>query len=92
MVLKNGKTVTFVYRPDQNDCRSVALAGSFNDWQPDKGRMTRQKDGSFRKRLTLMPGEHRYKFVVDDSTWLEDPQADRQTTNEFGTKDSVVVV
>ncbi len=91
MVLKNGKTVTFVYRPDQNDCQNVALAGTFNDWQPEKGKMTRQKDGSFRRRLNLMPGEHRYKFVVDN-TWLEDPQADKQTTNEFGTKDSVVVV
>ena len=91
MVLKNGKTVTFVYRPDQTACRDVALAGSFNDWQPDKGKMTRQKDGTYRKRVTLNPGEYRYKFVVDQR-WVEDPQADKQATNEFGTKDSVVVV
>lgn len=91
MVLKNGKTVTFVYRPDQPSCRTVALAGSFNDWKPDKGKMNRQKDGTYRKRVTLGPGEHRYKFVVDDQ-WVEDPQAEKQTVNEFGTRDSVVVV
>ena len=91
MVLKNGKTVTFVYRPDQSGCQNVALAGTFNEWEPTKGKMTRQKDGSFRRRVTLNSGEHRYKFVVDDQ-WVEDPQADQQTVNEFGTKDSVVVV
>ena len=91
MVLKNGRTVTFVYRPDQAACSEVALAGSFNEWQPDKGRMTRQKDGTYRKRVVLGPGEHRYKFVVDQQ-WVEDPQADKQATNGFGTKDSVVVV
>lgn len=91
MVEKNGRTVTFVYRPDRNDCHQVALAGSFNDWQPSKGRMTRQKDGTFRRRVTLTPGEHRYKFVVDNQ-WIEDPQAEQQTVNQFGTKDSVVVV
>jgi hypothetical protein len=91
MVVKNGRTVTFVYRPDQNACRDVALAGSFNDWKPDQGKMTRQKDGTYRKRLTLGPGEYRYKFVVD-SQWVEDPQAETETLNEFGTKDSVVRV
>lgn len=91
MVVKNGKTVTFIYRPEHPSCRDVALAGSFNDWKPDKCKMTRQKDGTYRKRIALHPGEHRYKFVVDDQ-WVEDPQAERQTTNEFGTKDSVVVV
>lgn len=91
MVVKNGKTVTFVYRPDQNECHQVALAGSFNEWQPEKGKMTRQKDGSFRKRVTLNPGEYRYKFLVDNN-WIADPQAEKQTRNEFGTQDSVVVV
>jgi 1,4-alpha-glucan branching enzyme len=90
MVLKNGKTVTFVFRPD-GSCREVSLAGTFNSWEPSKGRMTRQKDGSYRKRLTLSPGEHRYKFFVDNN-WIEDPQAERQQPNEFGTQDSVVVV
>jgi 1,4-alpha-glucan branching enzyme len=90
MVLKNGKSVTFVFQPGDS-CHSVALAGTFNGWEPDKGKMTRQKDGSYRKRLTLGPGEYRYKFFVDNQ-WIEDPQAERQQPNEFGTRDSVVVV
>jgi cyclomaltodextrinase / maltogenic alpha-amylase / neopullulanase len=91
MVLKNGKTVTFVFRPD-GSCHEVALAGSFNSWEPSKGKMSRQKDGSYRKRLTLSPGEYRYKFLIDKDKWIEDPQAEKQAPNEFGSQDSVVVV
>lgn len=93
MVIKKGKSaqVTFVFRPDDNNCRQVALAGTFNDWQPDQGRMTRQKDGSFRKRVKLEPGTHRYKFLVD-GRWIEDPDAEHRVPNQFGTCDALVNV
>ena len=91
MIIKKGRSqLTFVYQPD-NACRHVQLAGSFNDWEPNQGTMARQKDGSFRKRLRLGPGEHRYKFLVD-GRWVEDPQAEGLTPNPFGTCDSVVTV
>ena len=89
MVLKKGKSeVTFVFKPDHKPCKSVALAGTFNDWKPSL-KMTRQKDGSYRKRLQLDPGEYRYRFVVDGD-WLPDPQAEGQAPNPFGSVDSVV--
>jgi len=92
MVIKKGKSaqVTFVYHPSDN-CRQVALAGTFNDWQPEEGRMTRQKDGSFRKRIKLEPGTHRYKFIVDGQ-WIEDPDAESTVPNEYGTSDALVEV
>jgi 1,4-alpha-glucan branching enzyme len=91
MIIKKGKSqVTFVFQPN-GDCRKVALAGDFNDWQPDSGKMTRQKDGSFRKRLNLDPGEHRYKFWVDGE-WIEDPEAERHDYNQYGTRDCIVTV
>ncbi|MHC4444648.1 MAG: isoamylase early set domain-containing protein [Planctomycetota bacterium] len=91
MLLKKGKSqVTFVFQPN-NACDRVQLAGTFNNWRPEKGKMNRQKDGSYRKRLTLEPGEYRYKFFVDGH-WVEDEQADGIVTNEFGTHDSLVTI
>jgi len=91
MIIRKGKSqITFVYAPD-NACRQVFLAGSFNDWIPEKGKMIRQKDGSFRKRLRLPPGEYRYKFLVDGQ-WVADSSGEGQVPNEFGTFDSVVRV
>jgi len=91
MIVKKGKSqVTFVFCPEAA-CTRVDLAGTFNDWQPGQHKMTRQKDGSFRKRLNLGPGEHRYKFLVDGN-WVEDHEAERQAPNPFGTSDSVLTV
>lgn len=90
MLIKKKTQVTFVYAPE-NGCRRVQLAGSFNSWEPAACSMTRQKDGTFRKRLTLQPGEYRYKFLVDGQ-WVEDTQADSLVPNEFGTYDSLVRV
>lgn len=90
MIIKKKSQVTFVYAP-ADGCRKVQLAGTFNNWDPQAGVMTRQKDGSFRKRLTLEPGEYRYKFLVDGQ-WVEDPEAERLVPNQFGTYDSLVSV
>ena len=92
MVEKKGRSqVTFIYRPQQSDCHQVLLAGTFNDWQPSQGKMAKQKDGTYRKRLQLDPGEHRYKFCVDGQ-WVADPEAECCVPNPFGTLDSLIVV
>ncbi len=90
MVIRQGMTVTFVYRPE-GACRQVFLAGTFNDWSPCDDRMMRQKDGTYRKRLQLGAGHYEYKFVVD-GTWREDKEADALVANEFGTQNAVVAV
>jgi len=91
MLIKKGKSqVTFVFRP-ANGCRKVLLAGTFNAWEPSACPMARQKDGTYRKRLNLEPGEYRFKYLVDGE-WVEDSQADSLVRNEFGTYDSLVKV
>jgi 1,4-alpha-glucan branching enzyme len=92
MVQKRGKSqLTFVFRPNSEAIQRVGVAGTFNNWDPDQGKMIRQKDGSYRKRLQLEPGEHRYKFLVDGE-WVPDPEAEQQVPNPFGTVDSLVTV
>lgn len=91
MVVKKGKSqLTFVYHPT-NSCKEVSVVGTFNNWEPQQGKMTRQKDGSYRRRLQLPPGEHRYKFLVDGH-WLPDPEAERSVTNEYGSQDSLITL
>lgn len=91
MIIRKGKSqVTFVYQPD-NAVKEVCVVGSFNNWDPKQGKMTRQKDGTFRKRFQLPPGEHRYKFLVDGQ-WICDPEAERCVPNEFGSSDALITV
>lgn len=72
--------------------REIALAGSFNDWDPAVAPMN-DPDGSGRYRCTvsLKPGTYEYKFVVDDE-WILDEDNPNFAANDFGTLNSVLVV
>lgn len=63
-------TVEFAYyRPG---AASVALAGDFTDWDPDRHRMTCDAEGWWRVRMALPAGEYRFKYVVDGCLWEAD--------------------
>lgn len=54
----------------------VYLAGSFNQWQPRMTPMTPDADRRvWTLTLTLPPGAHQYKFVVNGTDWRTDPTA-----------------
>jgi 1,4-alpha-glucan branching enzyme len=87
---QSGKcAMTFVYEPN-SEAKKVFLAGDFNGWAPAATRMTK-RNGAFRRRMQLDPGEHHYKFVVDGE-WQIDPAAMAQVPNDMGSMNSVVTV
>lgn len=67
--LHDGTVEFSFYRPGAN---SVALAGDFTDWQPDRHPMTRDREGWWRLRMALPAGEYRFKYVVDGCLWEAD--------------------
>lgn len=71
--------------------RSVRLAGSFNDWNPERTPMMPMRDGVFHARLPLGPGKYSYRYVVD-GFWQRDPANERFEANPYGELNSVVVV
>ena len=74
------------------DARSVALAGSFNDWSPTSHRMSRGPSGIWTIVVALPPGEHQFMFVVNDAEWIAPPAADDYVDDGFGKKNGIVVV
>lgn len=67
----------------------VALAGSFNNWEPQA--MAKDADGLWRLTIHLAPGTYQYRFLVD-TEWKEDPANARRTPNEFGSYNSIIDV
>ena len=55
------------------EAQAVYLAGSFNDWNPNSKPLKKAKNGKWSVRLSLPPGHHEYKFVVD-GRWTCDPE------------------
>jgi hypothetical protein len=52
---------------------SVALAGTFNNWDSQSHAMTKDEEGTWSVVLELTPGRYEYKFVVNGSDWMADP-------------------
>ncbi len=75
----SGQKVTFHFTAA--DASTVYLAGDFNTWGENKdgvvskpeAAMTKGEGGVWEKEMTLSPGRHSYKFVVDGSRWENDP-------------------
>ena len=69
--------------------QSVAIAGSFNSWQPEQAKTT--GNGGWVKELTIAPGRYEYMLVVDGQ-WMADPNAKESVPNPFGGQNSVLVI
>ena len=71
--------------------KKVFVAGSFNNWQPDKELTDRNKTGFYQCQMRLFPGEYQYKFVVDGN-WCLDAENPNFVPNDFGTLNSLLIV
>jgi len=70
---------------------SVAIVGTFNEWQPGATPMIALGQGRWVKDLTLPPGAYEYCVVVDGA-YLPDPHSQETVPNPFGGVNSVVRV
>ena len=73
------------------NAKTVAVAGSFNAWQPESMPMIPAGGGRWTKELPVSPGRYEYLFVADGQ-WLPDPNAKENVENPFGGRNSVLVV
>ncbi|NLL83980.1 MAG: glycoside hydrolase [Lentisphaerae bacterium] len=84
------RRVTFTVQADPGS--TVYLAGSFNDWNPQKKKMTDKKgNGTFTACLLLPPGSYEYKFVIN-GTWCVDPANCEWSQNDLGTLNSLLTI
>ena len=82
-----GKSTEFVL-PDCMTAMNVQLTDSFNGWNDSTIPMN-WKNGAWRTRIRLRPGEYRYKFVVD-GIWISDPRNSNVKTDD--NLNSVIVI
>jgi glycosidase len=68
----------------------VYIAGSFNDWSPDRDQLEVFETGVFAARIALPRGALRYKFVVDGA-WIVDPHNPTLSEDEEGNLNSYFV-
>ena len=75
------------------EARSVALAGSFNQWSASSHPLVRETArGLWTIVVPLPPGEHLFMYVVDGARWISPPLAEDYVDDGFGAKNGAVVV
>jgi len=84
---EDGGVKFVVYAPD---ARSVYLAGDFNNWDKTATPMVR-KGNLWSVVISLTPGAHRYKFIIDGQ-WIEDRMNPAKVTDGYGGFNSVITL
>ncbi|MGH9966837.1 MAG: hypothetical protein ACREBG_03240 [Pyrinomonadaceae bacterium] len=72
------------------DASVVVVAGSFNNWDQSQFIFAREGD-EWVCRIDLEPGKYTYKFIVDGN-WLLDPANPNTEDDDYGVKNSVLIV
>jgi 1,4-alpha-glucan branching enzyme len=71
--------------------RSVAVVGTFNDWDLHRTPMKLESKGTWKATVWLPAGRYEYRFIADGQ-WINDPGARECVQNTFGSTNSVLVV
>ena len=74
------------------DAETVEILGLNSDWE-NSIVMSKKKDGSFSSEVSLPKNtEHEFKYRVNETLWLNEPEADKEITNQYGSINSVIVL
>jgi hypothetical protein len=84
------RVVTLTYR--NTDANSVSVIGSFNGWSPVNANMREAESGRWEISLHLPPGRYAYRFLVNNSTQVLDPNASLEEPDGYGGMNSVLFV
>ena len=70
----------------------VSVAGTFNDWDPEKNPMKDDPGSGHCKTVVALPaGKYEYKFIVNGE-WGLDPNCQDQAPDNHGSLNSVITV
>ena len=88
--LEAQKVITLRY--ENATARTVSVIGTFNGWSPDRSPMRAVSVGTWEIVLTLPPGKHSYRFLVDNREQILDPSNESVESDGFGGQNSVIVI
>ncbi len=73
--------------------QSVHIVGDFNDWNIHGSPMKKTQNGDYTITLDLTPGkEYHFRYLIDESKWENDWNADKYVRSPYGDSDNSVVV
>jgi hypothetical protein len=72
------------------NAETIEILGLNSDWE-NSIVMSKKKDGSFSADVNLpKDSTHEFKYLVNESEWLNEPEADTVAPNVYGGTNSVI--
>jgi hypothetical protein len=94
--LEGGKLCKVTFRLPSvaaRGAKNVCIVGDFNDWNTRANPMKRLKNGDYEISLKVEPKkEYHFRYLIDDSKWENDWNADKYVKSPLGDSDNSVVV
>jgi len=86
-------TVTFTVSPEAaQGAKQINIAGDFNSWSSTITPLTKAADGSFSVKLELdVNREYQFRYLLDNSRWENDWNADKYVPAPYSNADNSVV-
>jgi hypothetical protein len=74
------------------NAETVEILGLNSDWE-NSIIMSKKKDGTFSADINLpKDSRHEFKYRVNETEWVNDPEADGQESNIYGSSNSILVL
>ena len=74
------------------NAETIEILGLNSDWE-NSVLMSKKKDGSFSCDVSLPKDtKHEFKYLVNSTEWVNEPEADSVNMNVFGGTNSVIVL
>ena len=87
--------ITFSLKEKVKSIENVRITGDFNNWDLHCEPMKTLKKGGLTQSMELPSGKtYQFKYLINDSVWANDPEADEFVPNGFGPEqyNSLIVV
>jgi 1,4-alpha-glucan branching enzyme len=83
--------VKFVLNAD--NAETAEVLGLNSDWENSVIMKKNKKDGTFSCEVSLPKNSaHQFKYKVNETLWLNEPEADSEQPNEYGGTNSVITL
>lgn len=72
------------------NAETIEILGLNSDWK-NSVILSKKKDGTFSTEVNLpKDSKHEFKYLVNKTEWINDPEADTLAPNAFGGTNSVI--
>ncbi|MBO6879228.1 MULTISPECIES: isoamylase early set domain-containing protein [Winogradskyella] len=89
--LKSKPVCKVTFSVPAEEAKSVAVVGSFNEWNTEATELKKLKNGTFKGTVDLESNNtYEFRYVVD-GTYINDDQADTYAWNDFAAAENGVL-